>query len=221
MKFENADVMNVHNAIRGIRNSWDSHEKSDSNWKEVGDELPDYQYVIGENDMKLVKKLIKAGSSHAKFMRQILVSVDITAPFYWWKQFDQYKVGTVTNSESTMHRIVAEPFTIEQFQLDEVLFNKDYGGQVVAINTTHILQLHIAELNRLRGHYLETKDKRIWRAIIQLLPDGWLQMRTTTLNFAVLANIYHDRKFHKLDEWKEMCEWIETLPYSELITRKE
>lgn len=220
MKFENVDVMNIENAIRGIRNSWESHEKSDSGWEEVSQhDYPDYKFVIGEADMKLAKNLVKAGSSHAKFMRQILVSVDITAPLYWWKQFDQYKVGTCTNSESTMHRIVAEPFTIEQFQRDEREYDVDFISTHEIIR--HMFNKSVDDLNFLREQYLETKDKRIWRAIIQLLPDGWLQMRTTTLNFAVLANIYHDRKNHKLDEWHEMCRWIETLEYAELITGKE
>lgn len=225
MKFEHTEVFNFEGAIRGIRNSWDSHEKSDSGLvcKSCGKDryfkshCPhfSFEYVIGANDMKLAKNLIKAGSSHAKFMRQILVCVDITAPLYWWKQFDQYKIGTVTNSESTMHRITAEPFKIEQFAVEKIDFLTD---EKLITWTHHILMEHLAWLNELRKDYLNTKDKGIWKAVIQLLPDGWLQKRTTTMNYAVLANIYHDRKRHKLTEWNDVCDWIATLPYKELIT---
>lgn len=214
MKFEHTEVMNLEGAIRGMRNSFDSHAKSDSG-REVYTNYETYEehyceFEIGPNDLKLAQSLCKAGSSHAKFMRQILVSVDITAPLYWWKQFDQYKVGTVTNSESTMHRVTAREFRTEQFALlndDEMVF--DVKGMLIE---------QLINLNFLRAQFLGTKDKRYWKAIVQLLPDGWLQKRTTTLNYAVLANIYHDRKRHKLSEWQDVCKWIAELPYSELIT---
>lgn len=218
ISFDKVSVMNIENAIRGIRNSWDSHNKSDST-----------STYIGESDYKLALKLIKAGASHAKFMRQILVSVDITAPLYWWKQFDQYKIGTTTNSESTMHTINRTGFCDENGRFNEKMFsfNKDFINELYSnddeedyLITTFIDDTY-QYLEKIRLQYNATKDKRYWDLLIALLPSGFNQMRTTTLNYAVLANIYHDRKHHKLMEWHTMCDWIETLPYSQLITGKE
>lgn len=224
IKFDNVDVYNFDGAIRGIRNSWDSHEKSDSGWQRELVEIGEYyaetkeNYVIGVNDLKLAKNLVKAGASHAKFMRQILISVDITAPLYWWKQFDQYKVGTTTNSESTMHTINRTGFYKDN-ELDENLFSIDYPFvDCLSVGEIDAFGKFFNLLENLRIDYNKTKDKRYWDLLIALLPSGFNQMRTTTMNYSVLANIYHDRKNHKLKEWHEMCDWIETLPYSELIT---
>lgn len=210
IKFERVGVYNLENAILGIRNSWDSHAKSDSTC--------DY---IGDNDKKLALKLNKAGASHAKYLRQIMVSVNITAPLYWWKQFDQYKVGTTTNSESTMHTINRVGFMKNIFDDSTVntsVFSFDWELIKGNIGLSNAVLNIYRDLELIRQEYNDTKDKRYWDLLIALLPSGFNQMRTTTMNYAVLANIYHDRKHHKLDEWKVMCKWIETLPYAELIT---
>lgn len=199
IEFEQTEVFNIDGALRGIRNSWESHDKSDSYYDSNG-------FNLGEADKKLALNLIKAGSSHAKFMRQILVSVDIIAPLYWFKEFDQYKVGTVTNSESTMHRIMSKPFTVDLFSFEDPHRVPSY----------HLTILDMLE--NLRKEYLKTKDQRVWKYLIQLLPSGWMQKRTTTLNYAVIANAYHDRRNHRLTEWHDFCSWAESLPYSELIT---
>lgn len=216
IKFDHLEVYNLHNAIVGIRNSWNSQHKSDST-----------ETYLGDEDLKLAIKLNKAGASHAKYLRQVMVSVNITAPLYWWKQFDQYKVGTTTNSESTMHTINRVGFletgiftdinNYSKFGINEGMFSLDYNFMEKEMFHEDIQNIFIF-LEDLRTTYNETKDKRYWDLLIALLPSGFNQMRTTTLNYAVLANIYHDRKNHKLDEWKTMCEWIKTLPYSELIT---
>lgn len=216
IKFERVGVYNLENAILGIRNSWDSHAKSDSTC--------DY---IGDNDKKLALKLNKAGASHAKYLRQIMVSVNITAPLFWWKQFDQYKVGTTTNSESTMHTINRVGFineegydNVDMFSMEfEFLTKFEYPS--MEAKTYEGISIIFETLENLRLLYNKTKDKRYWDLLIALLPSGFNQMRTTTMNYAVLANIYHDRKHHKLTEWHEMCDWIKTLPYSELITGDE
>lgn len=200
IRFTETEVFNFHGALRGARNSWESHHKSDSYWSQIGG------YFIGKDDMALLMKLAKAGASHAKFMRQILVSVDIDAPLYWWKEFDQYKVGTVTNSESTMHTIQRKPMTKELFSID--------GTEDLNI------EIMYTGLEYMRTKFLETKDKRYWKLLIQSLPSGWMQKRTTTFNYAVIANAYYDRKAHRLTEWHDFCTWADTLPYSELITRK-
>lgn len=206
IEFTHTEVFNFDGALRGARNSWESHHKSDSGWDE------DFRttYIIGEADKALLMKLAKAGASHAKFMRQILVCVDIDAPLYWWKEFDQYKVGTVTNSESTMH-------TIQRQSMDETLFSLDIPDIVEQDTVNGIMD----SLEHLKQMYLTTKDKRYWKLLIQLLPSGWMQKRTTTLNYAVIANAYHDRKGHRLSEWEDFRKWADTLPYSELITGKE
>lgn len=197
----NSTVMNFENAVRGARNPLNSWAKSDSFYDENG------AYVLGENDLALAVKLCRAGSDHRKFMRQILVSLDITAPLYWWKEFDTYKVGTVANSTSTMHKIHSKPFAVEQFSCDGM-----------SERSAERMDALIAYLEELRTEYNETKDKQLWRDIIQLLPESYEQLRTCTLNYEVLVNIYHSRKNHKLSEWHSFCEHIEALPYArELI----
>ena len=216
IKFENTEVFNFKGAIRGMRNPLNSWDKSDSfNCRSYNEDCDfcerNYsecaKYYIGPNDLDLMKRLIKAGSDHRKFMRQILVSVDITAPLYWWKEFDTYKVATVSNSCSTMHKIQAKEFTIDDFSYDHC---KDDPIVDNYINDTLWI------LNRARDQFLQTKDKAFWWDMIQLLPSSYNQKRTITLNYETLYNIYGSRKGHKLDEWRVgFKEWIESLPYSE------
>lgn len=207
IKLEKTDVYGFEAAIRGMRNPLNSWDKSDSGNPIVevdcnGDEwLGDFE--IGPNDLNLARRLVKAGSDHRKFLRQIFVSVDITAPLYWWKEFDTYKVGTVANSCSTMHKIHAKEFTLDDFSTEHL--NK---GNLL------IFKHRIVELlNACREDYLESKDKDDWWQMIQLLPSSYNQLRTVTLNYETLLNIYYARKNHKLDEWHIVCGWIETLPY--------
>lgn len=216
IKFENTDVYGFETAIRGMRNPLNSWSKSDSakpDWCNLDGSKPPYQ--IGDRDMELMTKLVKAGDEHAKFMRMITVTVDITAPLYWWKEFDTYKVGTVANSCSTMHTIHKKPFVIEDFSCEHL--------EDAWLNAfPHIVGL----LNLARNMYIEAKNnpdslidaKDLWWQMIQFLPTSYNQMRTVQLNYAVLHNIYHQRQGHKLDEWHEFCHWIEGLPYSNLIT---
>lgn len=261
IKLENYEVMGWEHAIRGMRNPKNSWEKSDSgkgcternNW---GDKLDTglvlckkcgatYEshcvcravdgpgFCIGHNDLALMKKLSNAGPVHGKYKRMITVYVDITAPLYWWKEFDTYKVGTVANSCSTMHKIHDKVFDWRDFS-NELLMDdchdEDYGVPLIAcpgdpehgaLDPTDILSLTIVMLNACRTKYLETKDKKYWEQMIQLLPSSYNQKRTVMLNYEVLTNIYEYRKNHKLKEWRDLCEWIETLPYSELITGEE
>lgn len=213
IKFENTQVLNFEGAIRGMRNPLNSWDKSDSEW--VGDVNYNLVIDIGPNDLNLMKRLIKAGSDHRKFMRQILVSVDITAPLYWWKEFDTYKVGTVSNSCSTMHKITSKPIELSDFSIDDFNIDDDYNE----ISLEDMFINIVADCEELRKKYLETKDKRYWKGLIQLLPSSYNQRRTITLNYEVLYNIYGSRRNHKLDEWSiGFMEWIESLPYSELIT---
>lgn len=194
--------------IRGCRNPMNSWGKSDSFYPEeyhYGD-LPSDAVDIGDNDLNLMKRLCSAGTDHRKFMRMITVYVDITAPLYWLKEMDQYKVGTVSNSCSTMHKIHAKEFTLDDFSCEYLYL------------PLQDLRPTIDLLNTYRERYLETKDKSDWYQIIQLLPSSYNQRRTYLLNYEVLANIYKSRRNHKLDEWVEFCGWIKTLPYSELIT---
>lgn len=211
IKFENTNVYGWESAIRGMRNPMNSWDKSDSVQKDNFDYEREENipvFFVGKNDFKLMKQLVKAGTDHSKFMRMITVTVDITAPLYWWKEFDTYKVGTVRNSCSTMHKIHEKPFDRCDFSFDKVL-----GGTNAFIN--HI----IAELNGYREMYVETKRKEYWYTLIQLLPSSYNQRATVQLNYAVLRNMYHSRKNHKLDEWSQgFTEWVESLPYSELIT---
>lgn len=198
LKLERTSVMNLENAIRGARNPMNSWAKSDSAYDEKGN------YILGENDLTLAKKLCRAGSDHRKFMRQILVSADITAPLYWWKEFDTYKVATVANSTSTMHKIHAKPFELSDFSADKLS-----DGALAAFRA----YIDYMEATRLR--FVETKDKRDWYDLIQLLPSSYNQLRTVTMNYETLVNIYYARRAHKLDEWHVFCDWIRTLPYAD------
>lgn len=227
LKVENVEVLGWEHAIRGMRNPKNSWAKSDS-----GPECPyekekccgecQQNFCIGPNDKQLMMALRNAGTDHRKFMRMITVYLDITAPLYWWKEFDTYKVGTVANSCSTMHKIADKEFTLENFSCEHLL---SYWGEE-KVNPTIIypctpmqhLNQTIACLNVCRKKYLETKDKKYWWQMIQLLPSSYNQRRTVMLNYEVLANIYKSRRNHKLDEWHTFCDWIEGLPYSELIT---
>ena len=212
--------------IRGCRNPMNSWNKSDSYYPEeyrCGD-LPSDAVDIGDNDLNLMKRLCSAGTDHRKFMRMITVYVDVTAPLYWLKEMDQYKVGTVSNSCSTMHKIHAKEFTLGDFSCEHLGDDwndrknlVDYNGEY--FNTPlNVMRWIIEVLNNYRDLYLETKDKKYWYEMIQLLPSSYNQRRTYLLNYEVLANIYKSRRNHKLNEWHEFCDWIETLPYSELIT---
>ena len=205
IKIERYSVMNFENAIRGARNPMNSWDRIDSYYDADG------KYVLGENDLTLAKKLARAGSDHRKFLRQIFVSVDITAPLYWWKEFDTYKVGTVANSCSTMHKIHAKAFERDDFSYDKL----DNGGLAT-------LDAIIAYLESERGKFCEDKNnKQAWINMIQILPTSYNQMRTVTLNYENLINIYYARRTHKLDEWKKLCDWIMSLPYAkELIAVK-
>ncbi len=201
LSVKNAEVMNFKNAVRGARNPMNSWARSDSYYDENGN------YILGENDLSLAVRLRKAGSDHRKFLRQIFVTVDITAPLYWWKEYDTYKVATVANSTSTMHKIASAPFDLSQFSCDKM----DEG-------TLAVMRIIIDKLEELRLKFLETKEKQYWYDMIQLLPSSYDQMRTCTMNYETLINIYHARKAHKLDEWHVFCDFISTLPYArELI----
>ena len=220
LKIENTDVVGWEAAIRGVRNPMNSWEKSDSEVKyESWHDMSGGKYVIGPNDHDLMMRLRNAGTDHRKFMRMIAVYADITAPLYWWKEFDTYKVGTVANSCSTMHKIHDKEFYEEDFSFERIMSGcEEYKGDD-AMNTAYCsMQNVISALNRLRYMYKITKNKKYWYAMIQLLPSSYNQKRTVMLNYEVLANMYKSRKNHKLDEWHVLCDWIESLPYSELIT---
>ena len=251
LKTENAEVIGWEHAIRGMRNPQNSWVKSDSGVcathgpahcadcvytdchaddVEIGT-----KYILGPNDLNLMTTLRNAGTDHRKFMRMITVYLDITAPLYWWKEFDTYKVGTVANSCSTMHKIADKEFTLADFScehLDREPYHRNWIESVIVdedITSPHkvwmtpfdVLRCTIEMLNAYRENYLETKDKQDWWQMIQLLPSSYNQRRTVMLNYEVLANIYKSRRNHKLDEWHTFCDWIESLPYSELITGKE
>ena len=221
LKIENTEVYGWEAAIRGMRNPMNSWEQSDSYYGMIEDPAPinpnDWAYIIlGEKDLDLMRRLRKAGTDHRKFMRMITVSCDLVAPLYWWKEYDTYKVGTVANSCSTMHKIHAKEFTLDDFS-HEHLFDGEESGAGDDEFEYHLLML-IDVLNFARKKFLITKDKKYWWQMIQLLPSSYNQRRTILLNYEVLANIYKSRKNHKLDEWHTFCEWIEGLPYAELIT---
>ena len=205
IKLERTSVMNLENAMRGARNPMNSWNRMDSFYDEDGN------YVLGPNDLGLAKRLRRAGSDHRKYIRQVFVSVDITAPMYWWKEYDTYKVATVANSTSTMHKIHSKPFELDDFSHDHLTpESEDY------------MQTIVDQLEKIRLKYVETKDKAYWYDMIQLLPSSYNQMRTCTLNYETLINIYFSRKNHKLDEWHTFCDWIKTLPYAkELILAEE
>ena len=242
LKIEHTEVVGWRAAIRGMRNPMNSWEKSDSqtctncNGCLPGQECERYKNgtFIGPNDLDLMTRLRNAGTDHRKFMRMITVYLDITAPLYWWKEFDTYKVGTVANSCSTMHKIHDKEFTMEDFShehlksfywdlsmnnsVDLCIDASGLHDRSVLYSPFGILNLTIESLNLCRKKYLETKDKKYWWQMIQLLPSSYNQKRTVMLNYEVLANIYKSRRNHKLDEWHTLCDWIEGLPYSELIT---
>ena len=216
IKIENVEVTGWEHAIRGMRNPMNSWDKSDTKWVDYNSNIDafidmdvDNMFikVVGENDFDLMKKLTKAGTDHRKFMRMIVMYVDVTAPLYWWKEFDTYKVGTVRNSCSTMHKITDKEFTLD-----------DFSYEYMSYDMVDVLNKIIEVLNIRRDDFLETKQKMFWWDVIQILPSSYNQRSTVMLNYEVLRNIYHARKNHKLDEWRAFCKWIESLPYSELIT---
>ena len=229
IKIENDVTFGWESTIRGMRNPMNSWDKSDSGWVDFedwdcGHGIPDgngWAFVVGENDLALMKKLSKAGADHGKFLRMINVTFDITAPLYWWKEFDTYKVGTVANSCSTMHRIHAKEFTLDDFSHEHLI-----STMGTTFESVDLLEMTIEMLNKYRQKYLEAKTepmdeskrsevmKRYWWQMIQLLPSSYNQKRTVQLNYQVLKSMYHARKNHKLDEWREFCAWVETLPYA-------
>lgn len=206
MKFERTQVYNFDNAIHGMRHPLESYNRSDSYYDEDGN------YIIGKNDLDLMQRLIQGGVPHQKFMRQIFVSVDITAPIFWWKEADTYKIGTTSNSTSTMHKLATTPITIDCFETDDyepsILITNKYGQNFFEDEL-------IPTLEELRVKYLETKDKRYWKELIRWVPESWLQTRTWTANYEVLRNIVSWRREHKLTEWKSFIDWVYTLPYSD------
>lgn len=243
IKIENTDVYGFEAAIRGMRNPRNSWDNSDSflcdgkcrhgrchqfGWIDEFGCSTEGDYIIGKNDLALMKKLAAAGTDHRKFMRMINVTMDITAPLYWWKEFDTYKVGTVRDSCSTMHKIAAKEFTLSDFSREHLCtsdvqyyqVNDTEEDEAIDLSTSalEILGVTIQALNAYRKLYLKTNDKKFWRQMIQLLPSSYNQRATIQLNYEVLANMYKSRKEHKLDEWRDFCRWIESLPYSELIT---
>lgn len=207
IKIENVDVFGWKAAIRGMRNPMNSWEKSDSAF--IGD--VGGQFYIGEDDLKLMKRLAKSGSDHGKFLRMINVTVDITAPLYWWKEFDTYKVGTVANSCSTMHKIHAKEFTLDDFSCEHLINTCLLETIINTLNAYRIIYNGYDQQTDTCKHEFSKKD--IWWQMIQLLPASYNQRRTVQLNYEVLRNMYHARKNHKLDEWIEFCKWVETLPY--------
>ena len=246
LKLENTEVLGWEAAIRGMRNPMNSWEKSDSSFEDVFEDPENFHdyYMksveIGPNDLDLMIHLRNAGTDHRKFMRMITVYVDITAPLYWWKEFDTYKVGTVANSCSTMHKIADKEFTLDDFSCEHLMEWSDYEDEVRSLEPDRMCNFKfylldtISALNNARDLYLLAKSKpmkeeakraglvkKYWWQMIQLLPSSYNQKRTVMLNYEVLANIYKSRKNHKLDEWHTFCDWIESLPYSELITGKE
>lgn len=220
MKFENTEVFNFEGAMRGMRNPKNSWNKNDTyiDWED--------NIHIGNNDMKLAQTLVKAGNEHRKFMRQIFVSVDITASLYWWKEFDTYKIGTVANSTSTMHKLATTPITLDCFEIDDYDKNlsladnpKDDDG---LDNISTFEEDIIYVLENIRQKYLETKDKRYWKELVRWLPESWLQKRTITMNYENVRNMYFQRRNHKLTEWSEsFIKWVESLPYAEELIMYE
>lgn len=219
LKIENVEVTGWEAAIRGMRNPMNSWAKSDS-YHYSGYQGDEDKYVIGSDDHRVMMLLAKEGSVDAKYRRMINVTLDIIAPLYWWKEFDAYKVGTVANSCSTMHKIHAKKFTLEDFSCEH-LIGKDIVPDHDYQNPYDVFNTIIECLNYYREQFLETKDKRYWWQMIQLLPSSYNQRRTVQVNYEVLAGIYPKRKDHKLDEWHTFCDWIKTLPYSEIITLEE
>lgn len=218
IKIENVDVHNITRAIYSARNAMNSWDKSDSRFETD---------TMGENDLKLAKQLVKAGADHSKFMRMITVTLDIIAPLYWWKEFDTYKVGTVRNSCSTMHCIHKKEFTLDDFSHEHLMYDSQLVMQKIIDTLNYWRDIYLnggqatADEIGTAVYVFKPKNKNVWWQIIQLLPSNYNQRSTVQLNYAVLRNIYHSRKAHKLDEWRDFCEWIEELPYSELITEEQ
>ena len=200
IKLERTAVLNLENAMRGARNPMNSWARIDSYYDE------ERNYILGPNDLDLARRLAKAGPDHRKFIRQIFVSVDITAPLYWWKEYDTYKIATVANSTSTMHKIHSKPFEEEDFSTDHM-----------TEETKKRFMAFVGYMEEVRKKFVETKDKSYWYDLIQMLPSSYNQMRTCTLNYETLSNIYYARRAHKLEEWHTLCDWIKTLPYAEDI----
>lgn len=235
LKITNVELHGWEPGIRGMRNPKNSWKKSDSEFVTTDGEHHDIcgnfgprygsygweEAVIGENDLNLMTTLRNAGTDHRKFMRMIVVYMDVTAPLYWWKEYDTYKVGTVTNSCSTMHKIAEKEFTLDDFSHEHLFHNVNDTEIWLNIDFPDVLNHTIFYLNKARELYIKTKDKRYWWQMIQLLPSSYNQRRTIMLNYEVLANIYKSRRNHKLDEWHTFCDLIESLPYSELITGKK
>ena len=219
MKFEKTEVWGFDHVIRGMRNPLESWDKSDSNegvWCRLCYKTTHCDKTcIGHKDLDLMQRLIKAGSEHRKFMRQIFVSVDITAPLYWWKEFDTYKVGTVSNSCSTMHKLASTPITMNCFEMGDFA-DSDEESNDYNLYTKSMWSKLIDHLEALRKEFNGTKDKRYWKELIRLLPESWLQKRTITMNYENILNMYCQRKHHKLTEWsKSFCDWVKNLPYAE------
>lgn len=208
MKFENTDVWGFKHAVRGMRNPMNSWDKIDS--RGSGHYIhEDFSFDLGDNDLDLMQRLIKGGNEHRKYLRQIMVSVDITAPMYWWSEADTYKIGTVANSTSKMHKLATTPITIDCFETD------DYEEITFGVGEVESPQMIINYCEKLRQKYLETKDKKYWKELVRWLPESWLQTRTWTANYEVLRNIVHQRQGHKLTEWQSFIDWVHTLPYAE------
>lgn len=233
MKFEHTEVWGFKHAIRGCRNPLESWHKSDSDYcinincedcaVEIINKEDCYtnpsEFVIGKNDLALMQRLIKAGSEHRKFMRQIMVAVDVTAPMYFFSEFDTYKVGTVANSTSKMHKLASTPITKDCFEMgdfESVIFTRDSAGMDIKLSTQNTWNGILADLEALRQKYLETKDKRYWKELLRLLPESWLQKRTITMNYENVLNMIHHRSHHKLAEWSvDFINWAKTLPYAD------
>ena len=212
MKFIDSEVWGFYHAVRGARNPMNSWFKMDSEFYENS-----YDTILGPNDLDLLQRLIKGGPEHRKFMRQIFVSVDITAPLYWWKEFDTYKVGTTANSTSTMHKLASKEITIEDFEMDDFERVKIFDREPFNPDdyTDEIWDYIIDICETLRQRYVETKDKRYWKELIRILPESWLQTRTITMNYENLYSIVRQREGHKLSEWKSFIDWVHTLPYAD------
>lgn len=214
MKFENTDVWGFEHAIRGMRNPMNSWDKSDSYYEKGTDPFSLEEWVateitIGNNDLDLMQRLIKGGLEHRKYLRQIFVSVDITAPMYWWSEADTYKIGTVASSTSKMHKLATTPITMDCFETD------DFDEITFGVGEIESPQMIINYCEKLRQKYLETKDMRYWKELVRWLPESWLQTRTWTANYEILRNIVHQRQGHKLTEWASFIEWVHTLPYAD------
>lgn len=221
MNVENIEVSGFKGAFRGMRNPLNSWSKSDScdldkiERDQISFDDEKCGYHLGKNDLNLAQRLIKAGSSDCKFLRQININCDITAPLYWWKEMDQYKVGTVTNSTSTMHKLASTPITRDCFEMND--FSDVMGFRAKSIHVSDFWSELIIVCENLRKKYLETKDKKYWKELIRLLPESWLQTRTWSANYMVLRSIYFQRRYHKLNEWRDFCKWIQKLPYSNYL----